>query len=100
VGLYRDLLGRNPDAAGRSFWVASLDSGNLRSAVAQAFLEAVERRSRIIDSLYLGILGRLADSFGRDFFLNAWDQGTLPDGIVRKLLASDEFFDRFAASRL
>lgn len=95
-GLYRDLLGRAPDAAGRAAWLASLASGVTRAEAAQAFLNSTERRLRVIDAIYLELLARPADFGGRLAYLALWQQGSSADDLARNLLASDEFFRRFA----
>lgn len=42
TGLYRDLLGREPDAAGFACWVDALQDGASRESVREAFLQSEE----------------------------------------------------------
>ena len=42
VGLYREILGREPDAAGAAGWVAALQGGASRESVRDAFLASEE----------------------------------------------------------
>ena len=46
TGLYRDLLGREPDAAGFACWVEALQGGASRDNVRQAFLRSEEYQSK------------------------------------------------------
>jgi hypothetical protein len=100
-GLYRDVLGRSADAAGRASWVALLDQGRSRADVAKSFLTADERYLKQIDSFYSAYLGRAADTGGRNSFLNGLRSGSLNiASAVESLLASDEYFARSSQRRL
>ena len=46
-GLYKDILGRQEDAAGSTFWIDQLDSGASRVAVVGAFLGSAEYNNLI-----------------------------------------------------
>ncbi|HEY4376761.1 MAG TPA: DUF4214 domain-containing protein, partial [Acidimicrobiales bacterium] len=50
--VYRDVLGRTPDAAGKAYWLGRLDGGALRSAVASSLLAAPESLNAIIRDSY------------------------------------------------
>jgi predicted acyl esterase len=56
--LYRDVLGRAPDAGGLRWWVALLDDGASRSAVAARFRRVPEVDQRVVRTLYAAYLGR------------------------------------------
>src|SRR5205085_12628881 len=70
--LYRDLLGRDPDAAGLSYWVGLLGNGVPRAQVAQGIWESVEHRGRQVESYYTRYLHRAADADGRAFWVQAF----------------------------
>ena len=93
-GLYRDLLGRNPDPQGRAYWVSELDRGRLsRVGVATNFYASIESRGSRVDGLYRSILGRGPDPDGRRY----WSDQLLYIGdvsLASHLAASDEFYLR------
>jgi hypothetical protein len=60
TGLYNDLLGRAPDIAGFSDWVARLQTGTSASSVALGFARSPERETMVIREDYANFLGRLA----------------------------------------
>jgi hypothetical protein len=93
-GLYRDVLARSADTAGKNGWVSALNGGLSRADAAKSFLQSDERRLKIIDSLYLGILGRRADVAGRTAYLNEMRNEITGEEIARRFLASDEYFAR------
>ncbi|HEX4902783.1 MAG TPA: SpoIID/LytB domain-containing protein [Acidimicrobiales bacterium] len=92
--LYRDLMGRESDASGRSHWVDQLRSGRLnRTQVAGSFYSSLESRRDRVDALYLQVLDRAADSGGREF----WVEELLRVGdvaLAAHLAASDEYYSR------
>ncbi len=60
TALYRDLLGRTPDPAGRGYWLGQLATGRVSSAdVANAFFRSVESR-RARSRALLVLAGRKA----------------------------------------
>lgn len=98
--LYRDVLGRAADAAGRALWVQQLNQGRSRLEVAKAFLNSDERRSLVVDQLYREILGRPADAAGRAYYVALLRNGSLTDStMAAQLLSSDEFIGRSAGSQ-
>lgn len=56
--VYRDILGREADAAGIAFWVGHLQSGTTRYAVAYGFLTSDEYRRNLIRSWHERAFGR------------------------------------------
>ncbi|MBL9124860.1 MAG: DUF4214 domain-containing protein [Planctomycetaceae bacterium] len=100
-GLYKDVLGRNADAAGRASWVAQLEQGKSRADVARSFLNSDERYFRTIDTYYASFLGRPADAAGRNSFVSGLKQGTLTlAAAAEMMLASDEYFARAGKRKL
>lgn len=91
--LYRDILGRNADAGGRTLWLNQLASGVGRDAVIQSFLRSTERVDRVINSLYSGILRRGVDYAGLQYYRTLLqDGGQTSQALAKSLLASDEYF--------
>jgi cyclophilin family peptidyl-prolyl cis-trans isomerase len=63
--LYQDVLGRDADDFGFTYFGGLLDSGQVnRSQVALAVETSFEARSREIQQIYMQILGRAADPLG------------------------------------
>ena len=62
--LYRDLLGRNGDPGGISFWAQKVNAGVSRTAVALQFEQTPESMAALINSVYEGTLHRAVDSVG------------------------------------
>ncbi|MEL6982002.1 MAG: DUF4214 domain-containing protein, partial [Actinomycetota bacterium] len=56
--LYQDILGRQPDADGRSYWIDQLGSGRARpDDVANAFYRSIESRRDRARSMHVAVLG-------------------------------------------
>ena len=93
-GLYRDLLGRLADTAGRNMWLGELPSlGN--EGLAATFLSSLERSGKVIDALYVFYLNRRPDAPSRTTFSNQLHNGQLTSGDFAQMLrSSDEFFNR------
>lgn len=94
AGLYRDILGRSPDAAGLNSWVNLLNSGRAsRQSVASGFYASTESRRDRVTALYREILNRRPDSSG----LSYWGNRLLTVGDVSLasfLAASSEYYRR------
>lgn len=50
---YRNTLGRDPDAAGRAYWVGRLEQGMARSTLLHHFSRSPEMRNRLADTFAL-----------------------------------------------
>ncbi len=91
--LYRDVLGRAPDAAGQAAHLAALAGGQTRAQLVAAFLGSDERYHRVVDQLYLQFYQRHADLTGM-----AWHASKLKSGdqtvrgLAQAFVAADEFF--------
>jgi hypothetical protein len=92
--LYRDLLHRQADAGGLTFWYGVLTRGTSRSLVVQAFLGSQEYRTNVIQSIYQKVLGRSADSVGLKGWMSYLAGGQTPEQLRAQILGSDEFFTR------
>ncbi len=95
--LYRDILGRNADSAGRDYWVGQIDSEADAPAIAQAFMSSQEfGPRRPIARMYLAYLNRAPDQSGFDYWtpLLVTGQAELID-ISWGFAASEEFAQRY-----
>lgn len=93
-GMYEDLLGREPDAAGLQYWDAQLAAGADPTSVAHGFAASLEREAIIIQSIYGQVLGRQAAPDEVNFWVNAFANGTSSDQIMAGFVGSDEFFQQ------
>ncbi len=95
--LYRDVLGRSADAAGRRFWVDELADGLRFEQVGVYFygsaeyVEASGSAERYVDRLYSALLGRAADPDGRRYWVDLMTSGRAsPPEIASGFYASVE----------
>jgi hypothetical protein len=93
--LYQDVLGRQPDAAGYSFWVNSLDQGTYTTGqVSIAFAASTEYRTNVIGRFYVDILGRYPNTSEVNTFLSLFEAGLSQDNIRGLFFGSEEFYNR------
>jgi hypothetical protein len=90
--LYRDLLGREPDAAGLAGWTSLLERGVSRSQVALGIENSTESHTRQLEALYQQLLGRSADQGGLAYWVDFLDQGGTLRQVETQILGSDEYF--------
>lgn len=99
--LYRDLLGREPDAGGLAFWQAVVGQGSVSHAQAvSTFLSGEEMKTTglFVVKLYEAVLGRDPDYGGWAFWLSALRSGTSPQSLLGSFLNSPEFQLRFGST--
>jgi autotransporter-associated beta strand protein len=101
TALYHDVLHRDPDAGGFTFWTGVLAPGRLnRPQVSLLFLRSEERQGVVVDSFYQQVLGRNADATGRAVWVAALVSGRMNDAdVVVAFVTSAEFTNRFPANR-
>jgi hypothetical protein len=98
TGVYADVLGRVPDAAGLDFWRALLQGGMAPAQIAEDFLGSLEAERRLVDGYYQTFLDRNADTAGAQMWLSLLQSHQLsPAQVAQAFLASDEFFARVGA---
>ncbi len=90
-GLYRDILGRQPDTAGLNFWVSQLQAGMSQAAVAQGFLHSTEHLSAEVTSYYQTFLNRAPDAAGLAFWIADLQGGGTEQQVVSGIASSREF---------
>ena len=91
--IYQNIFGRNPDAAGLSYWTKKLDAGTSRGTVMTNFSESSEgvRKLQIHVDLALvglGLLGNVPSGAQRDLMLQGADLQNANEGILLYLLAN------------
>lgn len=94
VRVYRDVLGREPEAAGRDLFVQRLDWGLPRGEVVRQVLRSEEAAGRFVEDAYRRLLNRGPDEAGRRAAVLAILDGAGRLEIDRRVLASDEYFRR------
>lgn len=102
--LYRELLGREPDATGEAFWIAQVQQNSTaggRQAVIAAFLNSPEYKAHYIATLYEVFLGRAPEAAGVEFWTAKMGNPGTPGGhsggadekfILAAIVGSDEFY--------
>lgn len=102
--LFRDVLGRTPDAAGERWWVALMDDGATRSDVAARFRRVPEVDRRIVRTLYSTYLDRAPSADELTLWTGYIGSGGRVEEVASQLLGSPERWsaaggdvDRFVA---
>jgi hypothetical protein len=94
--LYRDVLGRLPDAPGYSNWVTALQTGALsRADVATGFLTSPEGRGVEVEHFYRQILHRASDAPGKSAWVSALLNGASEASVVIGFVTSVEYTRQF-----
>ena len=92
IGMYQDLLGRNPDPSGLAFWTGRLASGSSAFSVALGFAASAEREGQRIAGDYEIFLGRQLDPSGQAFWVNQFLNGARNEDVVAGFLGSAEYY--------
>jgi hypothetical protein len=93
--LYRDLLGREPDAGGLAFWTGLLDRGQATTFQVAGDIESSgEHHLREVQDLYRRLLRREADPTGLASWTRYLDQGGTAESLQALILGSGEYFTR------
>ncbi len=105
TGVYQDVLGRSPDAAGLAQWAAAYDSGFFtRYQLAEAILASPEARLSEVAHWFRDDLGRTAslDALKADPGVAAWanllDLGVGDDTVQAAIVGSFEYLVGHGAS--
>jgi hypothetical protein len=91
-GLYRDLLGRDADAAGLAYWADVLGAGAAPAQVAYGLAASPERAARRVTADYQQYLGRIPQAGEVSSWVNALQSGARNEDVVAGFLASEEYF--------
>jgi uncharacterized delta-60 repeat protein len=99
--VYRNVLGREPDAGGRAFWKNELDTGaRTRGNVMLGFSESEEYRGSsdslvFVTAMYVGMLRRAPEQQGFDFWVDYRNAGNSGLALIDAFLGSQEYRSRF-----
>lgn len=95
--VFVQFLKRQPDAAGRTYWINGLHNGkSLRKFRAQLFgsneyfAKAGGTNEQFVEAAYLDVLGRLPDPAGKAYWVNKINNGTGRGSVANAFLASTE----------
>lgn len=96
TAIYRNILGRDPEAAGRDYWVGRLADGLARHQLLAQFSESSEHKARTrvagtISRVYFVLLDRAATPSERAAWTDVLSDGGSDVRIVALLMTSDEF---------
>lgn len=90
-GVYRDLLGRQVDEEGRTYWQAQLNQGVSHADVTTAIQSSTEAHTRTVEQVYQTLLRRAPDEAGLSHWLAALQQGMTRDSLLVAVAASGEY---------
>jgi uncharacterized repeat protein (TIGR01451 family) len=96
--LYRDVLGRGSDPAGKAAWLQSLASGASRFTVAFQVAVSAERLASLVTADYQRYLGRGAAASEVAGWVSRLQQGMPRRQMAAAFMASDESFARHGGS--
>lgn len=113
---YTAILGRQPDEAGKAYWLAELEAGCTKNCILVGFVESVEfanmcrgfgitkgaitnlapadknrGQTKFVVRLYRNIFNREADEWGLNDWTNRLQNGLSACDIVEGFIYSDEF---------
>jgi hypothetical protein len=92
TALYKDILNRDPDAAGLATFLNYLSNSVPRANVAAAILSSPEHYSDLVQDWYHEFLGRAADNSGLQSFIDLLGSGEGAESAMATILASAEYF--------
>ncbi|HJT36286.1 MAG TPA: DUF4214 domain-containing protein [Pirellulales bacterium] len=92
TALYNDILSHAPDTEGLDNWIAALQHGSSRAAVAEAVIMSHDSLGQLSNSLYLSDLHRPDDPHGRVLLETGLEvERITPGDVAAAILASDEY---------
>ncbi len=91
---YQDVLGRAPDASGRTYWTNKLNGGADRGSVALQFMNSPEARRRLVDDQFLRFLDRLPTTSEQSTWVAALPSDDGEQRLIAFLVNSSAYFDR------
>lgn len=108
--VYNNVLGRDGEPEGRTFWIAQLAAGMSRGTVMTGFSEGTEFRNRTgtstpststvapkIERLYRAYFDRPADQGGLDFWLEQFVAGADLGTLSQEFVGSTEFQNTYGS---
>ena len=90
--MYQNLLGRQPDSAGESYWVNRLANGSNRTEVAHGFAASAEREGQHVTNDYFHYLGRAPDEAGLEYWVNQFTSGAQTnEDLITDIVTAPEY---------
>jgi hypothetical protein len=96
--LYQTLLGRQGGDADVLHWVAQMNQGAGRQAIAAAFLNSAEYRGMLVNGIYQQLLGRPADPGGTNFWVAQMGFGLSTESVMASIASSGEYYARHGST--
>jgi len=93
--LYNSILGRNPDVAGYNSFVARLNAGASRAAIASALYNSAEQRSNQVQGYYQTYLNRTATAAEVNRWVSYFLAGGTEYQVQTAFLTSNEFMRQY-----
>lgn len=98
--VYLNVLGREPDAGGLSYWTGVLNGGTSRAGMMYQFVTSGEFQARIQSRamamlLYMGFLRRSPEPAGAAYWASILNAGAVPTGVLNIFITSPEYLARF-----
>ncbi|HWB12697.1 MAG TPA: DUF4214 domain-containing protein [Pirellulales bacterium] len=90
--VYRDLLGRQPDADGLAVWLAQLDQGMPRNQFVAQIEQSAEYRQDQVTAIYQKYLHRPADPAGLEMGGRLLAHGASDEQVAEIVVGSQEYF--------
>src|SRR5437870_964864 len=87
---YQDLLQRDVDSDGLTYWSGLLDSGSTREQVVAGIVTSTEYHDLLLNDIYSILLKRAPDSAGLDSWSQFLTQGGTYEQLMADIAGSDE----------
>jgi hypothetical protein len=97
--VYNNVLSRNPDSEGVTYWNNQMTAGMSRGEVMTGFSESPEYQQITLNQIriiafYYGMLGRAPDQGGFDFWVAKLNNGDQPNELIDGFINSPEYQGR------
>lgn len=93
TSMYQDLLVRQPDAGGLTYWTARLDKGEARRAISDSIWYSPEKFNVRVVEAYQLLLGRSADS-GEQAYWSQIARQFGPTTMRSMIMSTEEYWNR------
>lgn len=90
TGLYRDILGKAPDAEGLQYWVTEAAKGATLGDITNNFVVA-GTNAAIVESIYNTSLGRSSDAEGMAYWTSQLSAGVSPEQLKVEMEKSADY---------
>lgn len=91
-GVFQDLLGRAPDAAGSAYWTGALQKGGSRAALSMIIENSTEAHARQVAAAYQHYLQRLPVTTELNWWVSMMDQGLHEATVIAQFASSEEYY--------